>query len=318
MGSVALVILFNHNYEANLERLDHIYKNRFEDVFYIMPFYQGDRKDVITVYENSYYFQGYLSRALHQIKNEKYDHYLVIGDDLLLNPAINGHNYKEYFKADNDTAFIPGSFLLNDVTETRPDRPMAPFWPWMLNALDFRVAQGGIEAAKFLPDYKTAVAKLASHGIAFTQEVPLKMFSFKNYFKLSTDPVRKRWKKTYLKFYRQLAKHIIRRSKINYPMVASYADCILVPHNHIDPFIKYCGIFAALHLFVEISLPTSVFLAAPKVVEEKDLDFKGETYWSASEVSSLEKKYGNNLDELSNNYPSGSLYIHPIKFSRWK
>ena len=86
---VALLVLFNHKFERNLPTLRQIYASRFSNLFFIMPFYTGSEKDVIGVYENSLYFQGYIAQALQRIKCAGLNHYLVIGDDLILNPAIN-------------------------------------------------------------------------------------------------------------------------------------------------------------------------------------------------------------------------------------
>lgn len=49
MYNVALIILFNHNYEKNLDALKDIYGDRFTHIWYIIPFYSGDREDVISV-----------------------------------------------------------------------------------------------------------------------------------------------------------------------------------------------------------------------------------------------------------------------------
>ncbi|HEX8355779.1 MAG TPA: hypothetical protein VF610_00120 [Segetibacter sp.] len=313
----ALIILFNHNYEANLERLDKIYGDRFSNIFYIMPFYTGTRSDVIPVYENSFYFQGYISKALGQIKNAQYQHYIVIGDDLLLHPTINEHNYQQYFEVNAETAFIPGFFLLNDVEETRPNRPMAPFWPWVLKAIDFNIEEGGIEVKKFLPTYAEALALLKRHGIIFTPDVPAKSYYYKGYL-APTSPENQQYKKVYGQLLKKIAISIARKKKISYPLVGSYSDCVVIPHKYVDEIIKYYGIFAALNLFVEIALPTGLALAVPKIISEDDTRMKGVTYWAPKEFAEFEKKYNNSLDNLSNNFPADALYIHPVKLSKWK
>ena len=153
MSDIALVILFNHNYEANIEKLQKIYEPRFSNIFFIMPFYKGDKSNVIPVYENSLYFQGYISKTLEKISNDKYSHYMFIGDDLILNPAINENNYKDFFKLNDRSGFMPDLFLLTDTKQTSPDRPLAPYWPGVLDAVRFRIKQKGIEISKFLPAF---------------------------------------------------------------------------------------------------------------------------------------------------------------------
>ena len=98
MSSVALIIIYNHRYEKNIDVLERIYRGRFTDIFHLMPFYTGNKKNVIPVYENSMYFQGYVSQGLKAIFDEKYSHYLFVADDLILNPVINEATYEQYLK----------------------------------------------------------------------------------------------------------------------------------------------------------------------------------------------------------------------------
>ena len=58
-NSVCIVVVFNHRFEENVEKLKEIYKNRFSKVVFLMPFYTGDDRDIISVYESSYQFHGY-------------------------------------------------------------------------------------------------------------------------------------------------------------------------------------------------------------------------------------------------------------------
>ena len=44
-----LVIIFNHRYEKNLPKLRKIYGNKFSEIRFLMPFYIGGEKDVISV-----------------------------------------------------------------------------------------------------------------------------------------------------------------------------------------------------------------------------------------------------------------------------
>jgi len=55
----ALILIYNHRYDKNIEILEKIYSKRFSVIFHLVPFYDGNRDNVIPVYENSYYFEGY-------------------------------------------------------------------------------------------------------------------------------------------------------------------------------------------------------------------------------------------------------------------
>ena len=72
-GNIALIIIYNHRYDSNVSILEGIYKERFSDIFHLMPFYDGDKPNVIPVYENSRYFQGYIAQGFRNFFNESFD-----------------------------------------------------------------------------------------------------------------------------------------------------------------------------------------------------------------------------------------------------
>src|SRR5205085_6532757 len=74
-ASPALVIIYNHQYDENIERLEHLYKRRFGSIFHLVPFYRGSRSNVVPVYENSHYFQGYIAQAFRAFFREDFSHY---------------------------------------------------------------------------------------------------------------------------------------------------------------------------------------------------------------------------------------------------
>jgi hypothetical protein len=315
MNNVALLILFNHNYEKNIERLEAIYGDRFSNMYFIMPFYTGDKKNVLAVYENSYYFQGYITQALKQIENLAFAHYLFIGDDLILNPEINERNYQSFFSLDDRKAFIPDFFTLNNPKEFRPYRPFSPYWTHQNSALDFKIRQVGIEIAKYLPSYDEAKSFLKRHGIHFTDKMPRGMFVPKPLFKTNESVIHNLRR---LKVFIKNIQHILSPPKIPYPLVGSYSDILIIPHEYKEKFILYSGIFAALHLFVEIAIPTALAYAVPEVVTEKDLEKKGRTYWGEKDFKNLEIEYNSSFKQLIENFPEKCLYVHPVKLSSWK
>ena len=319
MNKAVLLILFNHKFERNLPRLRQLYSGRFDSIFFIMPFYTGDDADVIAVYDNSFYFQGYIAQALNKL-NEQYDHYIVIGDDLLLNPAINQDNYKDIFKLTADTAFIPEVFLLHDKLMPRTLMRKEKRWYWNETAVDFKIQQKGIEVEKELPSAEEAGSKLLAHGyhfepvlsqedlrVGYPDKIARKSMSLKTYLLHRFNGARKNYK---LKNEAQRTLH--------YPMVGSYSDIVIIPKKSVKKFAQYAGVTAALNLFVEIAIPTIILLTNEDVRQEKDLPLKGNTLWESDELALMEKKYQNSMGELLNHFPENTLYIHPIKLSKWK
>lgn len=107
MSKPALVIIYNHQFNRNIQPIEDLYRNRFSKIFHLVPFYEGNRPNVIPVYENSFYFQGYVSQAWSELKSAGAGHYIFVGDDLILNPMINEENYRTELAVDEETSFIP-------------------------------------------------------------------------------------------------------------------------------------------------------------------------------------------------------------------
>lgn len=313
MSSVALIIIYNHKFDRNIEVVERIYKDRFSTIFHIVPFYDGDKSNVISVYENSHYFQGYVAQAYSGFFNEKFDHYFFIADDLILNPAINENNYVEHLKLKSKTCFLPGFISFHDENS---------LWGRVQNAFDFNINAPGIEVKNELPTYEQALAAFQKIGLEIK---PV------NYNLISRSPnsvagfLKKAVRdKTYVFKYLKNKKH-----SLPYPTVGSYSDIFVVSSDAIKQFKHYCGVFAATNLFVEIGLPTAMVLSAQEIVTEKDLNFQGKALWPdgyarMNSVPELAKddfkeldKYDHNLKELLGNFPENYLYLHPIKLSQW-
>jgi hypothetical protein len=316
MYKVALVILFNHNYEANLEKLDKIYQGRFSNVFYIMPFYQGNRPDVISVYENSLYFQGYIATAINQLFDDQYDHYMVIGDDLILNPKINENNYQEFFGVKAGGGFVPNFFLLTDLKTKEPYRPKAPFWYHLPKVMRFDIKKDGIEAQAFLPTYEEAKARLHEHGLDFEPDIPGSIFYRAPAFKFSFKKADWVWNYKNLQMMYKHKRLILTPPTVRYPIVGSYSDCIIIPKDSAKEFARISGIFAALDLFVEVAIPTAMAFTIKDIVTEESLAYKGKTLWKAKPVNDFMEAYDHSFKRIMEEFPANTLYVHPLKLSK--
>ena len=301
MNDVALIFIYNHQYNANIERLEAIYSTRFSHIFHLVPFYLGDKENVIPVYENSYYFQGYLAQGFRTFYNNRFKHYIFIADDLILNPLIDENNYKDHFKLDDVTCFIPNLIPLSELM----------YWNWMSSATGFSLKGQGVELQSQLPKYEDAAARFKKHGISikplvFDQLFYKKNLNFRSRLSDVFDVIKFKIKK------RKLKDKVF---DLPYPLVSSYSDLCVISADIIGRFCHFCGLFASSSLFVEIGLPTSLALTAEKIVQEKDLDLQGTGLWNEEDWE-LVKKYRSNLKSLLADFPE-KLYIHPIKLSQW-
>ena len=308
MSKVALIIIYNHQYNENIDVLENIYNHRFSDIYHLVPFYSGKKENVIPVYESSWYFQGYAAQGFHSYFKEKYSHYFFIADDLMLNPKINENNYSDIFNLDKETSFIPFFITLHE---------RKIYWLWVKDAYFWGKKESGVEMGKCLPDYDTAKNIFFKFGLTIeplrfgqiwdTKQSWIKFLCSRDFFKRFNF------------FCRYLLDDRIRQKLYNlsYPFVGGYSDIFIVSAKSIREFCHYCGVFAATKLFVEVALPTSMVLSAYKIVTEKDLSLQGKSLWSKEEYKEVER-YNNSLTALMNDFPPGYLYLHPIKLSKWK
>lgn len=290
---VALVIIYNHRYDKNIARLEEFYKDKFSHIFHLMPFYDGDKDNVIPVYENSYYFQGYIAQAYKWMKQAgDFDHYIFIGDDLLLNPEINMDNYMEHLKLTKKDSFFPRFEEVSDKVK----------WLRSRRALDFSTNQAGLEIAKELPTKKDIVTQFKEHNM----EEP--------YIKgpKSIKPFLH-----YLKYRIRVKKLFAGKVFLEHPIIIGYSDMSVVDKFSMKRFVHYCGVFSAGKLFVEVALPTAMLMACKKIKTEDDIDKKGLVLWRNDRVL-FDDKYKNSLGELLSNFPPNTLFVHPVKLSQWK
>lgn len=144
-AAVRLVILFNHNYARNLEKLYALYKNKFDGIDFILPCAAPEHPYCFAASFGSYQFHGmlaaYFEAQLRQERSRLPQAYVVIQDDVLLHPDVTQQTYREKLGLD----VSPLSF--GTMQPYTPERP----WDWVprieltLRAQDSKVGGNGFE-----------------------------------------------------------------------------------------------------------------------------------------------------------------------------
>lgn len=303
---IALLIIYNHRYDKNIPVLDELFKNKFSYIYHIVPFYDGERENVLPVYESSYYFSGYIAQALNQIKDKSFTHYVFTSDDLMLNPLINESNIHSMIGLDDDDCYLPRFRSLQD-----------PNWPRSLDAMGYLMDVVGAEVKTMLPTKDEACAIFKSHNLAEYAGISSKV---------ARKIVRKQAKIGYnwympTRFLFHSLKLLFKRPfsffEYQYPMIGGYNDFFIIPSSCIDSFSKYCGAFAASKMFVEIAIPTAMVLASKKIKTSFDTKLKCGDLW-LEDIRDMEIKYNKNLKSFFDDFPQDLLYRHPVKLSKWK
>lgn len=301
---VALIIIYNHQYNKNIDILEKLYADRFNSIYHVVPFYSGTKANVIPVYENSIYFQGYVAQALKSFFSDQFEHYFFIGDDLILNPQINQNNYKKHLKLNSTTSFIP---------ELLPLHELNYFWGNVILAYNYKINIHAVEAQNQLPSYYEAQVKFKKFNL------DIKNLRFEQLYRKPKVQFRRRSLKQLFGFYFLKYKNKLSQKVYNlpYPLVGSYSDIFVISSSSIKDFCHYCGVFAATNLHVEIAIPTALVLASDEIVTEKDLILQGRALWTKEDLKILDK-YNLDLNQLLSDFPEDHLYIHPVKLSKWK
>ncbi|RYY62112.1 MAG: hypothetical protein EOO05_04015 [Chitinophagaceae bacterium] len=306
MSKAALIIVFNHRYDKNIPILEKMYSGRFRDIWFLVPFYDGDHPRVIPVYESSNYFQSYFAQGFHRFYNEANSNYIFLGDDCILHPSINQSNAADLMGLPPQTDFIPGLIEFHKLGNDN--------WWHTFKGIDFFRNRKGAEIKNELPSREEAVQLFRNHGI---DTLPLTRKNIFGRTSLSKKGFL-HWMRSRYHFNYQW-KPFLKKGKLElpYPVAGAYSDILVITAETIRPFCRYCGIMAAAGLFVEIAIPTALLLSAKKIAQEPALRLKGKALWTAAEIAAVETTYGKSLANLLSHFPEGQLYYHPVKLSRW-
>jgi hypothetical protein len=296
-----LVVIFNHRYEDNVEVLEDLYRERFAPTF-LMPFYRGGAPNVLAVHDSSHRFHGFVSEAHERFRGPDVTHYLFAADDLFLNPALTAENVTKELGLGTHTGWVKE---LRSLAST-------PFvWEHLMPAVETFQRNTGVEHQRELPAADEARRLISRHAEVSTDVKLANLRSF-------TGKVRPRELRH--KHVRRALSNFVwpRRRRLPYPLVWGYSDCFVVPAGAMDDFVHYCGVFAAMDLFVEVAIPTALALACEDVATERDIPLECRELWTHEEQRALVTKHEGNIDVLTRRFDPTLFYVHPVKLSQWE
>lgn len=295
---IALLIIYNHRYDKNISRINQIYSGRFEHIYHIVPFYDGDLENVIPVYENSFQFQGYICQAYQHLKDKGFTHFIAVADDMVINPTLNAHNFFELTGIDHYSCFTHE--FKDSITINRK-------WWHNKDIVRFSVFHRGVEIDNILPSTEQALQAFSSHGFQ-TRLVP----------EWPYNKLRRPIKEFILRIRRMLLYRLFGQVYYRYPLMGGYSDMIVVPAEVMPQFCQYCGAFAASRLFVEVAIPTAMVLCSPKIQSIANIKMNQSLILPRDKARDFLPQFNYSYDELVANFPKDMFYVHPIKLSKWK
>ncbi|MBW8785646.1 MAG: hypothetical protein JF593_13585 [Novosphingobium sp.] len=312
---VKTLFLFNHRFEANLPLLDRIYGPRFSRRHTIMPFASSPGPTRSRVAELGRNFSGHFAQSAHDWIEPEVTHYVVIPDDLLLNPALDESNLIAALRLKPGEAYTKNLIAADALRFA---------WPWAGEAAaTFEQSAKAIDLHPLLPPAAEARARFESMGLAFpTPAVLGGRANAGTHVRMIRNA-----KRAYLHAWS------LRTRPAAFPLLAGYSDFLVIPAEAIDQFVHYCGVFAALNVFAEVAVPTALALAAEHVRTELALNthfldpgpplrdpaaLRGIELWNPADMAAHSQLFAGDLDHLFAQFPKEWLYVHPVKLSAYR
>lgn len=296
--------MMNHPFPANLPLLRRIYRDRFSEVRFLIPFERMPDEDVITVYRGSYTHAAYLTDAHAKLAALDCDYYVVIHDDVLLNPKISEASFQDIFDLGPDDGFIPSvSPLTREMGEWTWNFAFLPrllFSKSLLfgsgieisnllkylpsaDALNAGFERNGVtptQIQSFHPGHVGEISGLASSVLLSGLVAPPKVSErFKDAVEVESLEIERGLIEVLRKATRKTDDEDRSDYRLPIPVVASgyFTDFYILPRSGLDDFSHYMGVAGAANLFVEIIAPTLLHACCARVRTGRDLnlDFNG-------------------------------------------
>ncbi len=283
---ICLVVIYNHQYNRNIKIINSIYENKFSRIVHLMPFYDGEPdEDIVTIYESSWCYQGFIAQGCDRFIKEEYDYYLFLGDDCILNPKITEDSLCDYFELSESSAYIKRLEALSY------KKGMLVF-----PRFDCYISQKGIGRCSECDE---------NNHFAYIKRARGRILEDTREFKIEKYiPPKERMRQIFME-------HQIEIDKYAPPLLLSFSDLVICPKNGIKDFCRLCGAFAAVNLHVEMAIPTALAITYKKIVTEEDLKKHGKN--GLQNHKNTEIKNMNNIASL---FKDNILFIHPVKLSK--
>lgn len=331
---VCLVVIYNHNYEINIPKVEKLYEGKFSEIYHLMPFYRGDNPRVIGVYDSSHQFNNYITQAYGRLVAKDFTHYVFVADDMIIRQDLTEDNILDRLKIGENSAFIPFVKIIDNES----------FFTWAFALKQVGKINGpnrACEFRKFMPDLECARKHLEKHGIdwrkGYTSSVlpyalrggvsPFPSEVARSYLKSGILALRFKCSRLILaivgrkmsweEFISSNAKRISKRSEEpEYPLLWSYTDMFVLPASHFKSFCHMSGVLAGGRVMVEAAIPTAMAFTMDHIVQaEGEGGFDGRNEGTPQEI--FERNNGS-IASLIKNWKDGVLFYHPVKLSQWK
>ena len=309
-SGVLALHLFNHRFEANLPVLDMLYAGRFPRRHVLMPFASNPGPDISRVHDAGRNFAAFFAEAARDFLSGDISHYVVIPDDLLLNPHLDAGNFAARLELAGGEAWI-NNLVSADALRWR--------WPHAGEAAaSFERYAKALDIGDLLPPADEARARFEKLGVTFPGP-----------HRPAMGERRKLWRQSKWCWLSALA---MRGRPAPYPLLAGYSDFLVIPGDRMEAFCHYCGVLGAMNIFAEVAVPTALALACDRVKTHQPLNthFQGPeaqaadpaslrpvAFWEQGDDADWRGLLAGDLDAIHAGFPEDVLFVHPVKLSRF-
>lgn len=315
---VCLVVIYNHPFVKNVDKINKLYGNRFDKIYHIMPYYRGNNVDIIPVYENSYQFQGYIAQAFSSIYHDEFSYYVFMGDDVLMRPDFSKDTMLDMLKMDENTGYIARNiFVMNE------SHLISKIWLFP-TLLSYIYDEDKHELDGILPDVDTMLDKYKSLGMtpSLISENKLRYLqdfvpvNRKNSFFYKYD-----LRTSLIDCAKLLKNYVETNSALNYvfPFACGFSDFFAIPAKYFKRFAYISGAMAAKRIFAEVAIPTALAICLDKLSMPKDIKYATVNYPATdARRNELPDKYNHSVKKLLADWDDKNLLLHPVKYSMWE
>jgi len=256
-----------------------------------MPLYSGRKNrynNIISVYESSHNFEGYVAQGFKGFYSDNFDYYIFITDDLILNPVISQENIVDILKCDENTAYIKQL----DFLTAKKKLKYIPFTEYFF-------------FNKKVYHWSNAPEDINDHGW-YIKETE-KCLQDSRFFKI-TQFIAKKTEAVEKCISKGITKEEIQSSGTDYPRFLSFSDFFVVPKKDIKQFSMLCGAYAASNMHAEVAIPTALFYTCDNIMIEKNIE------WFGVQKHKMDEGITDRVT-LECSFQKYQLFIHPVKLS---
>lgn len=305
----ALVVIYNHNFEKNIPKINKYYEWKYDKIFHLMPFSSYEDDSVISVKDNGRFFYNFIYQAYPKLL--WFDDYIITWDDCLINSSLNSDNIKEYvwiWNNKKEYSYIEQIYNPLELPFWQPYR-----WFYWITSL-----KNEKENLKYLPSWDQIVKNY--EGIS-NRKIKSQISVFKIFFETIKNKALNsgliysviwslfstKWSMNFFNFIP------------HYPLIWWYSDFLMMDWQTLKDFVNLIPIFRSYNIFAEIAIPTIlVYLNRWLIIGSNTNhpeNHKWNMFWTEKDYEILDKV--SSIEDIAKTFNEKDLlFIHPLKLSK--